>query len=320
MALVVLALALMATAAVVWGSPARGATEGGQTQDPPLAAAASDAGAQAAGVQAAGVQAPVSFPGQVGEIVENRTEQRVPTRRYRGSQRFDTAGLIATDAFDDPTHAVLARGDLFPDALSGSFLAGQLDAPILLTATDRLTGDTLSALDALAPDRVTLVGGEAAIGPEVVDQLTQRGFATERVGGADRFETASKVATLDDATVGQRDGHGPTAIVARADEFADALVAGTLSYTADFPLLLTGGEQLHPATESALQQRAIEHAIVPGGSTAVSDDVVDEIEALGIDVQRVAGPDRVATSVAFAQFMREELGFGLDRLNAAIGT
>ena len=260
------------------------------------------------------------FPGKVGQIVQQLGDQKVPTRRYRGAQRFETARLIAMDAFDTPTDAVIARGDLFPDALSGSFLAGQLEAPLLLTSSHRLEPDTQSTLQDLDADNVTLIGGDNAISPAVEDTLREQGYATDRVGGEDRFETAAMVASNDDAEVGQREGHGPTAIVARADEFADALVAGTLSYTADFPLLLTTADELHPDTAEVLQQQSIEHVIVPGGSGAVSDDVVSQIEDKGIDVKRVAGVDRVATSVNFAEFMRDEFGFGLDRINTARGT
>ncbi len=260
------------------------------------------------------------YPGHIGVIVQNLLGDKVPTRRYRGEQRFDTARLIALDAFDNPSDVVIARGDIFPDALSGSYLAGQRDAPLLLTSSHRLEPDTLEALNDLDPDQVTLVGGTEAIAFSVATELGQQGYPTNRVGGFDRFETAALVATAEDAVVGEREDHGRTAIVARADEFADALVAGTLSYTGEFPLLLTRGDRLHPDTSDALDTLAIDHVIVPGGSAAVSDDVVDEIAAHGIDVERVSGVDRVATSVKFAQFMRDEFGFGLDRINTAIGT
>lgn len=260
------------------------------------------------------------YPGHVGVIVQNLLGDKVPTRRYRGEQRFDTARLIALDAFDNPSNVVIARGDIFPDALSGSYLAGQRDAPLLLTSSHRLEPDTLEALNDLDPDRVTLVGGTEAIAFSVASELGREGYPTNRVGGFDRFETAALVATAEDSVVGEREDHGRTAIVARADEFADALVAGTLSYTGEFPLLLTRGDRLHPDTSDALDTLAIDHVIVPGGSAAVSDDVVDEIAAHGIDVERVSGVDRVATSVKFAQFMRDEFGFGLDRINTAIGT
>jgi hypothetical protein len=52
----------------------------------------------------------------------------------------------------------------------------------------------------------------------------------------------------------------------------------------------------------------ITHVMVFGGTAAVSDDVLDALEASGRTVRRVAGADRSATAVAIAGLLADELG------------
>ena len=262
------------------------------------------------------------FPGEVGTIVERAGDDLVPTQRYRGSQRFDTARLIGEDSFSSPDEVLIARGDLFADSLSGSFVAGNLDAPLLLTESRRLTPDTRDSLDRLNPDRVLLLGGTNAIAQATEDAITAQGFSVERISGFDRFATARQAATFSGTTVGTRQGGqhtGRAAIVARGDRFADALVAGSVSYASRFPLLLTTSNTLHPDARAGLQSLNIETVIIPGGTEAVSANVESEIEAMGITVDRVSGVDRVETSVNFALFLRDELGFDIEHISLSRG-
>jgi putative cell wall-binding protein len=262
------------------------------------------------------------FPGEVGTIVERAGDDLVPTQRYRGSQRFDTARLIGEDSFSSPDEVLIARGDLFADSLSGSFVAGNLDAPLLLTESRRLTPDTRDSLDRLNPDRVLLLGGTNAIAQATEDAITAQGFSVERISGFDRFATAREAATFSGTTVGTRQGGqhtGRAAIVARGDRFADALVAGSVSYASRFPLLLTTSNTLHPDARAGLQSLNIETVIIPGGTEAVSANVESEIEAMGITVDRVSGVDRVETSVNFALFLRDELDFDIEHISLSRG-
>lgn len=262
------------------------------------------------------------YPGEIGTVVDRSGDGFVPSLRFRGAQRYDTARLIAEESFTGTDEVLIARSNLFPDALSGSFLAGHLEAPLLLAHTDQLTADTRDSLARLDPDRVTLLGQTNAISAEVEQELRDLGYNVERVGGVHRWETARMVATHPETSVGEREHeefNGRAAIVARADDFPDALVAGSVSYASNFPLLLTSTNDLSPDTEEALQELDIETVIVPGGSSAVSDAVVAEMEDMGISVDRVRGQDRVATSVEFALFARDELDYTLDRLNMSRG-
>ena len=239
--------------------------------------------------------------------------------RIAGQDRFGTAAAIAIETFGTSDTVLLANGleRHLPDALAGNYLAGFEKAPILLTANDELPDVTQRALDTLQAKRVIILGGTDAVSRAQAQQLAQR-YQVERVGGVNRYETAALIATRPPATYAAE-----TAIVARGDQLADALVAGPIAYQARFPILLTDPSGFNAFARAALDQLAIEDVIIAGGTAAVSDDVVGQVQdARGNDsvaTTRLAGATRQGTAVAFAKYAVDELGFTRLHVNLARG-
>lgn len=280
------------------------------------------------------------------------------TFRLGGSDRFATAEIIFEDEFGCVDDAIIARGDLFPDALAASYLAGNLGTGILLTNPGQIPSSTLNALRAEGVDNVYIVGGTGAVSTAVENQLkaTQRyncgggpvggttpNLSVTRIGGANREETARLIAefpglgnagTADyDGTPADPDGTTcsakKTAIVATSGNFPDALVAGTLAYqggagvacgnNGEIPLLLTHATALHNAAKSGLTNLGIEQALIMGGTGAISAGVEASIQALGITTKRFAGANRNQTATLFATFVIDFLAFDDDDLSVARG-
>lgn len=248
-------------------------------------------------------------------------DEREETTRLAGEDRVATAVELARAAFPDGTDtAVLARRDAFPDALAASGLAGAADAAVLLTARDRLSGATASALQDLGVTDVTLVGGTSAISAAVEDQVRGDGHAVRRVAGADRYATARQVARAMADDVGGIEGRGErVAVLADGATFADALAAGPIAYARHLPVLLTTGQGLHPDAAAALDELQVDHVVVVGGSAAVPRDVADDLEARGIDHDRVAGRDRTETAAELATWAVRHAGFDTTEVVAARG-
>lgn len=84
----------------------------------------------------------------------------VPTVRFAGENRFDTAQLIATEntgfeaAFSGDA-MIVATGDRFPDALAGSSLGGAEAAPIVLTPSTTAITPVSSTRTSSRPSRVS---------------------------------------------------------------------------------------------------------------------------------------------------------------------
>ena len=241
--------------------------------------------------------------------------------RLAGADRFDTARRIAVATFGTAETVLLARADLFPDALSGSYLAGSTGqgAPILLTEVNRLPQATNEALSTLGTNRVILLGGPAAISPAVEAELRSRNLQVERIGGRDRFETSQQIAErLGAANVGSVDGER-TAVVSSGRNFPDALSGGPVAFGRRLPSLLTDTNTLPTPTRNALTNLGIKRVFLLGGTSAVSGNVETQIQSLGITVERFGGANRQATAVLVANLAIQRLGFDDTHINLARG-
>jgi putative cell wall-binding protein/uncharacterized protein (DUF2141 family) len=240
--------------------------------------------------------------------------------RLAGDDRVETAVDIATSTFPAGTtaNALIARDDLFPDALAGNYLAGVEEAPTLLSHNNDVPAETIAALDTLGVTDVTLLGGVNALDESVEAELEGEGFAVTREAGADRYETAAAIATQPGVTVGTT-ANGRTAILATGEDFPDALAAGPLSYAERFPVLLTPGDALGENAEAAFAELDIEHVLITGGPDAVSGTIEAELTAQGITSERIAGPTRYTTAVEIAEYATARLGFVETGVDVATG-
>ncbi|HWB71491.1 MAG TPA: cell wall-binding repeat-containing protein [Egibacteraceae bacterium] len=261
---------------------------------------------------------PTPASAAVGEIVRTEGDGLVPTERFNGLHRYDTAQLIAEETFATSDTVLLARSNIFADALSGNYLAGQLGVPVLLVSTFQLQQDTLDALENLGASNVILLGEEDAISVRSEQALSAMGLNVSRIGGIDRYETAALIASRTGNAYGELDGRR-TAVMAYGDDFADALVAGSLVYAEELPLLLTYSHRVPDVAKSALRNLGIEQVVIAGGPGVVSQNVESELVGMGINVIRVSGPTRTATSVALSHFAVDRFGWTFEHLNVARG-
>lgn len=235
------------------------------------------------------------------ELPSERAAVSGPLRfdRVSGPDRVATAVAVSRRGWDGAETAVLARADDFADALAATPLAAQLDAPVLLTPSDTLADAVSQELDRLGARRVVVLGGTAAVGPDVVADLRAAQLEVERVSGADRYATAAEVAS-------RLPGTGRV-YVATGRDFPDALSVGVAAARLPAPLLLVGDTLGTGARDVLAEQRPSEIFVV-GGAAAVPDAVVDALEVDGVQVARLAGPDRYATAAAVHGHVDADLG------------
>jgi putative cell wall-binding protein len=246
-------------------------------------------------------------------LLATATPAAAETVRLSSSLRGDTVATSVAWSqakFNDDTGstAVLGRSDSFADSLAAGALAVQTNAPLLLNAPgDTLDQRVIDELDRLGSSLtdVRIVGGTAAVSQAVQDRLESLGYATERLAGTNRVETA--VAVARDA--GTEDGgrlyaSSTEAYLARAfgdgtAAWADSLAGGVVAASHDGPLLVTETETLSTAVDAYLSAHAtITTVYVLGGTAAVSTNVVHQLQAKGITVNRLAGDNRFGTAVA----------------------
>lgn len=203
-------------------------------------------------------------------LTELRGLTDAPVDRLSGLDRYRTAAAVSTE-YGQVDRVFVATGADYPDALAAAARAGAVDAPVLLTRKDSIPDATAEALTALSPQRITVLGGEAAVEDDVVQELRQWAPA-RRLGGNNRYITAARVM----AEYASAD----TVFLASGEDWPDALAGSARAGSDARPLLLTRHGELPPVTISALERLHPERVIVLGGETAVSGDVVEELRAL----------------------------------------
>jgi putative cell wall-binding protein/peptidoglycan/xylan/chitin deacetylase (PgdA/CDA1 family) len=241
----------------------------------------------------------VGGPAAVAESLEEYLGECVSgdVLRSWGADRYETAAELAGDYFGGGADTVfVVVGTNFPDAMAASPAAARVDAPVLLTKTNGLPAATASALAALSPSQIFVVGGTAVISDAVVNRLS--GFApVTRLAGADRYATAAAVSASEFA------GGADTVFVATGLSYFDSLVSGSAAVHTGAPLLLTRSDVLPNVTASELSRLLPDTVVIVGGTIAVTGEVEDAIAALvpGVSIERLAGSNRYTTSVAAAE-------------------
>ena len=223
--------------------------------------------------------------------------------RLYGASRYDT-GYAAADALkaalgvDKFEAVVVATGKNFADALAGSYLAVEKNAPILLTNGK---DDNIAQLhvyikaNVAEGGKVYILGGEGAV-PASVDGI--EGYDVVRLFGDSRYDT--NLAILDEAGVS-----GDSIIVATGKNFADSLSASA----AKLPILLVKPDAALNDDQKAVLD-GMKSIYIVGGEGAVSAEYEAELAAFG-EVTRVFGESRYDTSVEVARTFCKDVDFAV---------
>lgn len=123
--------------------------------------------------------------------------------------------------------------------------------------------------------------------------ITSNYTKTERLGGSNRYSTAVEIS---------KDGWTKSdyAIIARGDNYADALCAAPLAKLYNAPILLTENNKLNAETENRLKSLGVKKVFIIGGIGAISASVESSLSNLNIQSERLGGSNRYETSTAIA--------------------
>lgn len=210
--------------------------------------------------------------------------------RIYGATRYQTAfytadtlkELLAVSKFES---IIVTCGTNFPDALAGTYLAAQKQAPILLVNSGNVKAVNTYIRDNLAPGGTVYLLGDNGVVPDSVGQGIG-GITVKRLGGATRYDTNLEI--LREAGV-----EGKRIIVCTGKDFADSLSASACG----LPILLV--KDGLTARQKDFLSGVTEDIIIVGGTNAVNTTVEKQLRAYGT-VTRLAGTTRYQTSVAVA--------------------
>ncbi len=215
--------------------------------------------------------------------------------RICGPNRYDTAiasanalkNSLGVDKFDT---IIVASGETYPDALTGSYLAFIADAPILLVNGGDTTQDKV--LDYIKNNlnqdgNVYLLGGEGAVSKTFERNVKKIAYA-ERLGGKTRYET--NLAILD-----KIEGDETAVLVCSGNGFADSLSVSAIG----LPILLVG-DQLTAEQKQYLNDKNVKYSFIIGGTGAVNTAVERQCKVYTEASARIAGATRYETSANVA--------------------
>jgi len=115
-----------------------------------------------------------------------------------------------------------------------------------------------------------------------------------RIYGGNRYSTAVEVskAGWEQAEV---------VVLARGDDFADALAGVPLAYANDAPILLTSSNRrLVAAAKAEIQRLGASKVIILGGPGAISVEVEEQLAGMGLAFERISGKNRYETAAKIA--------------------
>ncbi len=235
--------------------------------------------------------------------------------RSFGGDRYDTSVLMSQE-FASSEYVVLATGRSFPDALAGVPLAYALNAPILLVESDSIPPEVMDEIERLGATKAYVLGGDAAVGEGVVDQLEGAGFASgniTRLWGRTRYETARAIAEELMEVLGG--GDVEKVFIATGENFPDALAASGVAAAAGCPILLVKQGDLTTAAQQAIDVLGADEVVIVGGEAAVGPAVIADLGAIGIptgDIERLFGTNRYSTAREIAEWALVDPGAGFD--------
>jgi putative cell wall-binding protein len=105
----------------------------------------------------------------IKSTVKNLDDSKIT--RISGADRYETSLNVCKYFNLNGDTAIIASGEDFPDALSGTALAAKLNAPIILT-----NGNDISAqkryLDTTSCKKIILIGGQSSVSADIESKLT----------------------------------------------------------------------------------------------------------------------------------------------------
>lgn len=133
--------------------------------------------------------------------------------------------------------------------------------------------------------------GSARTGPTA--PVTVGNGDIPRVGGVERVETAIEVSR-------EAFERADAAVLARSDDFPDALTASTLAVEIGGPILVNPPNALRDDVAAELERLGVKKVYLAGGEGALSQDVEDALVAAGHETRRLAGLTRYHTAALIA--------------------
>lgn len=218
--------------------------------------------------------------------------------RISGANRYETAREIGKEVRNltgKKESAVLVDGTNFPDVITISALASQRRVPIMITEPNKLNSVTEKTLKDWNIKDVTIGGSVNSVSVSTQNKLTDNKLKVDRLGGFNRYETASLIGN----EVRKITGNKRDMILVDGTNFPDGITINSLASKYKCPIHLTNPNKLTGITEKDIFDWNINSVLVGGGENSVSNSVYENLKAN--NKERISGADRYLTAIKISQ-------------------
>ena len=227
---------------------------------------------------------------------ESSLSATVSADRLSGISRYETAVAISKNQFSSSKYVVLANGQAPNDILVASSLAGNLNAPILITDRNSLNASTKAEIQRLNSSNIIVIGGNSKISSAVTNSLKSMGKNVEVINGSSDADMSVKVANK-----AMEFKSANTVILSSEKSLPDSLSASALAAKNGYPIIYTGKNAISGVAKGFIKNGKISNVIIVGGDQTISNGVLNSVKSMGKSVSRVYGRSRYDTSLAIAK-------------------
>ncbi len=229
---------------------------------------------------------------EVGVYVVGKAGEKVPAG-------FQSTIEVAGATLDDITSTVdnfkVTDGSFSYLGLSATYDSnGEYRVATLKISASEAGKATITMKDALASVSGDINDKAVTLATAATITFEEPQTTLERLAGENADQTATAISEAGFES-------SETAILARMDDFADALGASGLAGTLNCPILLTGSSELSEAAAKEMERLGVKQVYIIGGTGALFEQIDDDLNDLGIESTRVWGEYAWDTSLACAK-------------------
>ncbi|NEZ45833.1 hypothetical protein FDF74_01250 [Clostridium niameyense] len=225
-----------------------------------------------------------------------QAQEKVDVNRLYGRDRYETSIAISNEFISEHgeiSSVILANGDNFPDALSGTTLCKKYKAPMLLINQYSKSKVLNYIYKNLKPgNTIYILGSEAVVDKEIANELKAKNYKIKRLAGDNRFGTNKAI--VDEMNVGV----GRPVFICNGYGYADALSASPIAGAKGVPIILVNQNNISQEVRDEIKKLKPNKFYIIGSEGVVSDKNVQELLKLSDNSTyvRIGGANRYETS------------------------
>lgn len=200
-------------------------------------------------------------------LVQAQKITEIKPIRISGKNRYETSVKIAEDISNRNNigKVFLVNGMKDADAISVAAIASKDGIPIITNSDDKLLPSTKEYIDKNRIKEVTIIGGNKTISDSIKKELENKSIKVERIAGANRYATASKINNI------YFYSSGNNIFMANGINTADALAIGPVAGQLKAPIQIIPKDTLTDEVKKYLKVVDFDNIYLLGGKNSISE-------------------------------------------------